>query len=340
VDRRIFLLLTETALTAQAHEWLIARPVSNVSSSAGRTVEPGLVDHLDVVTSGLRRMDDQMGGGSLVDLVKAQTAYVVSLLRDGRYTDSTGRRLYGTVGELLRLGGWVSYDSGDGAQAQRFWVAALQSAHTAGDNALGANILGFMSEPARDTGRPDDAAKLMATALAGYKGGSPRVSAILHMRAALAHALKGDAAESKRAIDSAHAAFRNPPPESGEPDWCYWMDDGMLHEQTGTSFMWLKDYPTACQHLEISLQADQNSQVREGALRLTRLATAYARQREPEQASQVGIRAIDTLASKVNSPRVIAGIERLRNEMEPYHQVPAVQDFSDKVDELSGLSRG
>jgi hypothetical protein len=173
VDRRFFLLLTGAALTSPAHEWLIAHPVSDVSSLVGRAVEPAFVDQLDEMTGALRRMDDQMGGGSLVDMVRTQTAYVVRLLREGRYTDSTGRRLYGTVGELLRLGGWVSYDSGDQAQAQRFWVAAIHSAHTAGDSALGANILGFMSEPARDFGRPDDAAKLTATALAGYKGNSP-----------------------------------------------------------------------------------------------------------------------------------------------------------------------
>jgi hypothetical protein len=336
VDRRLFLLLTGTALTAPAHDWLIARPVPDVSSSAGRTVEPGLVDYLDETTSGLRRMDDEIGGGSLVDLVRAQTAYAVRLLRNGRYTDSTGRRLYGTVSELLRLDGWVSYDSGHEAQAQQFWIAALKAAHTAGDSALGANILGFMSEPARDMGRPDDAARLMATALAGYKGGSPRVSTILHMRSALAHSLKGDAAEAKHAIESAYAAFQKSPPESGEPAWCYWMDEGMLHEQIGTSYMWLKDYPTACRHLEISLQSDQNSQVREGALRLTRLATAYVRQREPEQASKIGIRAIDTLASKVDSPRVAVGIERLRSEMSLYAGIPAVQEFSSRVDALSG----
>jgi tetratricopeptide (TPR) repeat protein len=335
VDRRLFLLLTGTALTAPAHDWLIAHPVSDVSSSADRTVEPGLVDQLDETTSRLRRMDDELGGGSLVDLVRAQTAYAVRLLRNGRYTDSTGRRLYGTVSELLRLGGWVSYDSGNAAQAQRYWITALKSAHTAGDSALAANILGFMSEPARDMGRPDDAVKLTATALAGYKGGSPRLSMTLHMRSAMAHAAQGDAAESKRAIDSAYAAFQKSPPESGEPAWSYWMDEGMLHEQIGTSFMSLKDYPAACQHLEISLQCDQNSQVREGALRLTRLATAYVRQREPEQASTIGIRAIDTLASKVDSPRITADIERLRSEMRPYAHMSAVQEFSSKVDALS-----
>lgn len=36
LDRRSFLLLTGAALTTPAHEWLIARPLDDVSRSAGR----------------------------------------------------------------------------------------------------------------------------------------------------------------------------------------------------------------------------------------------------------------------------------------------------------------
>jgi transcriptional regulator with XRE-family HTH domain len=336
VDRRSFIFLTGTALTVPAHDWLIARPVNDVSSSAGRVIEPGFVDSLDDMTGKLRHMDDQRGGGALINVVRAQTGYVASLLRDGQYTDSTGRRLHGTLGELLRLGGWVSYDSGDQAQAQRFWIAALHSAHTAGDSALGANILGFMSEPAKDLGRPDDAARLTETALAGYKGSSPRVSAILYTRVASAYASKGDTSECRRAIDSAYDAFRNSPLESGEPDWCYWMDERSLNASIGTSFLSLNDYPSACRHLELSLpeQYEQNPFVRDGAVRLTSLATAYTRAGEPERACEVGTRAIDALSSQVDSVRLIARVQQLRDNLGPYMRVSAVQEFSDRVDSL------
>ena len=335
VDRRSFLLLTGAALTSPAHEWLIARPLSDVSRSAGRTIEPRLIDNLDDITGKLRRMDDQMGGGSLIDLVRAQIGYVSRLIRDGRYTDSVGRRLHGTLGELLRLGGWVSYDDGDLADAQRFWIAALHAAHTAGDTALGANVLGFMSEPAWSLGRPDDAAKLTATALAGYKGKSPHVSAILHMRAALPLAVRGDATDCQRAIDAAYSAFRNSPPESGEPDWSYWMDEGSLNEQIGICLMSLGDYQSACNHLELSLRVEQNGQVREGVVRQTYLATTYVRQGEPERACDIGMRAIDALSSHVNSPRLMTRIQQLSQDLEPYRRVAVVQQLRERVEELT-----
>lgn len=338
VDRRSFIFLTGAALTAPAHDWLIARPVNNVSQSGSRSIGPGLVDDLDDITGKLRRMDDQMGGGSLIDMVTAQAGYVASLLREGGYTDSVGRRLHATLAELLRLGGWVCSDGGDYQRAQRFWFAALHAAHTGGDRALGGNVLGFMSEmtmrcsvkpPDRD--RLDEAVKLTETALSGYKGSSPRVSAILHMRAALAYARRGDARPCKRAIDTAYNAFRNPAPESGEPDWCYWMDEGMINEEIGTCLIILQEYSPAADHLKLSLRADQNSQVRERALRLTRLATVHVRQGEPEQACAVGNKAIDTL-SQVDSLRVASLVKQLRRDLRAYQDVPAVQEFSDNAD--------
>lgn len=338
VDRRSFIFLAGAAITAPAYDWLIAHPINDVSSSAGRTIGPKLVDDLDDMAGKLRRMDDQMGGGPLIDLVSAQAGYVAGLVRDGRYTDSVGRRLHGTLGELLRLAGWVSYDGGDYPRAQRFWIAALHSAHTAGDRALGANVLGFMSEPAWNLGKPDDAAKLTATALAGYKGSSPRVSAILHMRAALPYAIKGEEAACRHAIDSAYGAFRNSTPESGEPDWCYWMDEESLNEQIGICLMSLNDYPSACDHLELSLPVEQEepgSYAREGVARLTYLATAYARRGEPERACEVGTRAIDMLSGQVDSTRLTGRIRQLRKDLRPYRNVSVVRDFGNRVDELT-----
>jgi len=188
-------------------------------------------------------------------------------------------------------------------------------------------------------GRLGDAAKLAETALAGYKGGSPRVSAILHMRTALAHAVPGDASECRRAIDAARDALRNSAPESGEPAWCYWMDEGTISEQIGNCLMGLNDYPSACDHLESSLKLQQGSQVREGAVRLTRLGSAYIGQDEPERACEVGTRAIETLSSQVDSTRIVSLIRRLRDDLEPYRRVPAVREFSDRVNVLSQSQR-
>jgi transcriptional regulator with XRE-family HTH domain len=337
VDRRSFLFATSAAVTAPAHDWLIARPIIDASSNTGRAVRPELVDDLDDMSGKLRQMDDQMGGAPLINLVSAQASYVADLLRDCRYTDSIGRRLHGTLGELLRLGGWVSFDGGQHGRAHQFYCAALHAAHTADDRVLGANILGFMGEQAWSTGRLSESDRLTASALAGYKGSSPRASAILHMRAARSQAMMGNIADCRHAIESAENAIRKAPPQYGEPEWSYWMDETSMHEQIGKCFLYLDDPKSACPHLEASLQDGgtwQSSYVRDSVSVLIALATAYAKAGEPEPASAYGARAIDTLAGQVSSPRLTAKIRLLRDGLVPYRSVTAVQDFDEMVNDL------
>jgi hypothetical protein len=164
MDRRIFLTLLGATASAPAHEWLIARPEVESARFSGAPLTSAIADHLDHIVSRLRRMDDQLGSGALSRLVRSHLRQVVELLDQRRYTETVGRRLHATAGELMRLAGWLSFDSGHHPQAQRYWVAALHAAHAAGDRALGANIVGFMSAQAIDLHQVREAVTLAATA--------------------------------------------------------------------------------------------------------------------------------------------------------------------------------
>jgi len=164
MDRRIFIGLTGGALTTPALDWLLAQPVSDATGIAGRRLQETHVRSVEELTAHLRRMDDQFGGGAVLNLVRAQVRYVVDLLRDYSYTSEVGTRLHAAAAELLRLAGWLSFDSGRQADAQRYWLAALHSSHAANDRAVGANILGFMSCQAKDLGQYGDAIKLSEAA--------------------------------------------------------------------------------------------------------------------------------------------------------------------------------
>ena len=122
-------------------------------------------------------MDDELGGSQLLELVTNHLRVAVHLARDRSYSSSTGKRLHSVIGELLRLAGWVSFDNGHHAMAQRYWVAALHAAHAAGDRGLGANILGFMSCQAKRLGQVRR--RSPRRPLARVIRASPVVSAIL-----------------------------------------------------------------------------------------------------------------------------------------------------------------
>jgi hypothetical protein len=112
MDRRILLTLLGAGACVPAHEWLIARPVAGVARLSGSLLPIGVVDHLDVIAGRLRLMDDQLGGETLLPLVRADLRQVQNLLGQRRYTDVVGRRLHANAGELMRLAGWLSFDGG------------------------------------------------------------------------------------------------------------------------------------------------------------------------------------------------------------------------------------
>jgi hypothetical protein len=340
VHRRNFLLLLGSQVTTPAHEWLLAHPAEAVASSTGTAVPVGAVDDLDRITACLRRMDDHGSGGQLLALVQENLRYVTGLLDTRRYCDTVGRRLHATAAELLRLAGFTAFDAAQHGLAQRYFVAALHAAQTAGDKALGANILGFMSCQAKDLAGGREAVLLAETARTGYPGASGPVRAILALRAAEAYANDRTAtatrrtADTRRAIDDAFTALdTTSTPSAGTPPWSYWMTGAQAHAQAGYCYLTIGDHPRARHHLHRSLQPQGSDYSREGALRNVLLATTYQQQPQPDipQALAHGTRAIDALTDQVDSPRCAGHLARLVTGLRPYRRSPGVTQFIERA---------
>ncbi|MFJ4966028.1 hypothetical protein ACIP6P_26885 [Streptomyces sp. NPDC088729] len=337
VHRRRMLQVLGTSITTPAHEWLLAQPAEAVTRSTGTSITIEAVDHLDEITAGLRRLDDHGSGEQLLTLIREHLRYVTTLLDTRRYTDTVGRRLHATAAELLRLGGFTAFDTGQHGLAQQYFLAALRSAHTAGDQALGANILGFMSCQAKDLGLGNgrEAVLLAETARAGYPGASGAVRAILALRAAEAYAndptlsTARRAAETHRAIDDAFNSLDDPTPSHGSPSWSYWMSPSQAHAQAGYSNLRIGDHLRARHHLRRSLQPQEGTYSREEALRDILLASTYQQQPRPDLAQALvhGNRAVDALTGEVDSPRCVGHLARLVSGLSPYRRSRGVAEF-------------
>ncbi|MBV9139389.1 MAG: hypothetical protein JO115_00430 [Pseudonocardiales bacterium] len=333
MDRRILLTLMGTGVSAPAHEWLIARPEADAARSSGLPVSVQMVDHLDNLAGQVRRMDDEFGSDTLLPLIRAQLRYVLGLLDERRYTDSVGRRLHASAAELMRLAGW-SLLGREHPQAQRYWVAGLHAAHAAGDRALGANIVGIMSLQAIDLGQIREAVTLAETARTGYPGASPRVGALLDLRAAEAHAADRSVTECRRALDTAFDRLGNTPGSSGEPDWCYWIDEAQSHTMAGRCYLRLQDWGRARQHLRTAVRLrDHTSYARESALDHIKLATTYLRQDQPEvdHAVTLATQAVQTLTGGVDSAFVVGHLTQLVSDFAPYRRRPAVRQLTEQT---------
>ncbi len=333
MERRILLTLLGAAACAPAHEWLIARADTGVARSSGVPLPVGAVDDLDDIVGRLRRMDDQLGSGTLLHLVRANLRYVLDLLDKRCYPDSVGRRLHATAGELMRLAGWLSFDSGQHPQAQRYWTAGLHAAHAAGDRALGTNIIGFMSAQAIDLGQIRESVTLAETARAGYPGATPRVAAIIDLRTAQAHAYDRSVTECRRALDSAFDRLGDAPSSSGEPGWCYWLDEAQAHSMAGFCYLGLEDWGRARQHLHAALRLRGPDYRREGAQSRILLATTYLRQDRPEvdHALSLASRAVETLTGEVDSVRSTGYLVRFVDHLAPYQRRPAVRQLTEQA---------
>lgn len=335
MQRRHFLPLVGAALTAPAHQWLVTpTTTTGPSNTHGARVSPATVDQVDAVTATLRHADDQHGAGMLLAMVRTHLRHVTDLLHRGTYTDSVGRRLLSSTAELLRLAGWLSFDNGDHAAAQRYWVAALRTAHSGGDRELAANILGFMSCQAKDTGAIYEATLLADTAHAGYRGSSPRVSTILHLRAAEAHACYGAYTDARRAIDAALTSFDAD--STPNPEWSYWLDGAQVHAQTGFAFLRLGEHAQARDHLHTALNLQDDTSAREGVLRYILLATTHLQgsHTDLEHALSYARTATALLSSQVNSMRCVRHLTHMHTLFTDYRHHPAVQDLTQQIHTL------
>ena len=107
-----------------------------------------------------------------------------------------------------------------------------------------------------------------------------------------------------------------------------------INEQIGYCYLKLKDWARATSHMGTAVRLQGSTATREGALRLTLLADTYAQQGEPERACELGTRAIDTLATQVDSTRCVGHVQTLSGHLTPFRRVPAVQDFDARVQQL------
>jgi hypothetical protein len=183
-----------------------------------------------------------------------------------------------------------------------------------------------------------NAVTLAETALAGYRGTSSRVAAILALRHAEALAGVGATATCRRMIDRAFDNLSTP--GGGDPVWSYWMVEPQAHAQAGYCYLRLQDWPRARQHLQAALRHQGPSYSREGVLRQILLARTFLRQSAPdcEHALTLAGRAIDALQGSVDSPRCVGHLVDLVRDLHPYRRRTSVTSFIDRATGLMTAS--
>ncbi|MGH3942891.1 MAG: hypothetical protein ACRDTG_30570 [Pseudonocardiaceae bacterium] len=331
MERRHFMAMTGLTLTAVAHQWLFD-PARVAASVLGARVDHAVVNDLERVAEARRRLDDALGGGSLLPATREDLRLVVALLKNSSYTEDVGRRLHAVAAEFGRLAGWLAYETNQPALAQRYFLAALRAAHISGDRAIGANILGNMSAQAAFSDSPRDAVVFAESGLTVARELTPAVEASLHARLARGAAYVGDAKTWERSHGRVLDLLSRSVPEN-EPPWIYFFTEDHAHGIAGESLLALGRPKQAESHLRDAIMLLGPTFLRDRAQWLCRLATARIGMGSIDQACATAGEAASTIR-RLKSPRIQQHLAEFRRAAELYANSAAVREFDAKYRDL------
>lgn len=204
------------------------------------------MDAICVTLAALRDLDNRSGGGHAHALAAAYLdSTVVPMLREGTYSEQSGRRLFGAAAGTAHLAAWTAYDNGDSKRAERYFAQSLELAAAAGDTAFTGEILAARSHRAVHLGRPDRAVELARAARHAAAGaGLPALLAEAHELEANGHAMLGDKAACIRSLTACEAAFARAN-AANTPRWLSYFDAAYLAAREAHTLRDLGDWANA-----------------------------------------------------------------------------------------------
>ncbi|WP_256640625.1 transcriptional regulator [Streptomyces murinus] len=331
MDRRGFLTITGAALTGLAACWVDA-PSAMASALNGDRVTDTMVSTIEQRISTLRTLDDQLGGARLLEQARGDLALVTGLLGGGRYTDKVRLRLYALAARVSHLTGWMAYDAGLRSAGQRYYVGALRSARTTGDDAFGAFVLAEMGMHVSEAGRTAERVDLISTAIDNApRSLSPRTQSFLYLHKAEALSRDGDHREAGAALNHATLLWERQMTDD-TPDWLDWFGEAQLRSTEGKVLLRSGQVERATSSLEASVT---RAAPRDQAVRSSRLAEARLAGGDLEGALDAANYGAELLEDNVSSIRALNRLKEFSTRLEPHRSVPSVLDFRERLQELT-----
>jgi hypothetical protein len=293
------------------------------------------VEQIEHAAQLFRNWDDRFGGGLRRKAVVGQLSEVAEELRDFSHPAHLTRRLFGAMAQLAETAATMSWDSGQGAMAQKYYVMALRAAKEARDRAFGANILAGMARQQFYLGRVTEGLELIRLAQDGVDGhATPTVLAMLHTREAWTYAKQGRLAAFRRATSRAEDYLRDAN-SAEDPYWISYFDEAELAGVTGGRLLEVAHYrrehaDDAAAYIGQAVQLRRAHSLRSAALDHLGLAESRLIQGEVDDAVRLGNTATD-IVEKTHSDRARVKLTELYGHTEVYVSVPAVAELRDRV---------
>ncbi len=299
---------------------------AKLQAALGRAAEMSPVEHLQQVRRILIDSDNLLGPRHVIPAVHDQIQLIQQLRASRKGADR--QALLVMQAEYAEFAGWLHQDSSDFRGAQ-FWLdRALEWSHGAGDHELATYVMVRKSQLAGDM-RDGTSATDIAEAASNMARRGSRLEATAATYGAHGYALSGENTACLRAIDNARemANRLNDDPES---PWATWLDDAYIEVQRGRCLSILGNHKQAVSVFQQAIEELPPAFHRDRGVYLAREALAHAGARNPEQAADVGMKAL-AIAHDTQSGRIIDELARVDSDLAPWATLPAVTDFRDAL---------
>lgn len=282
-----------------------------------KRVDAAHVRFLQATVDRLYQRDQQIGGAVLARDGLRQYYRTRRMLEESDFSETVGRELLVTSGQLATATGWLAYDSGDQRLARDLYAQALLLAQEADDTLLTIMVMEKMTLQsvfiARKDDRPGVAREAIrtskrATELARFDR-TPRLHALLAAREAIAHAAVGDRSGYQSAITRAHRDLDGGL-NADDPTWLQFVVPAELRVAEAKGRVYLDDPVGAVRLYDESLSEDLSP--RNQLNYRAQKAAALARCGDCGAAVSEGLSVLPELENRVASPRTLSELRPVR----------------------------
>jgi hypothetical protein len=295
--------------------------ISPLLSNLSRASAIPVLSALRGMLRGYVEADQLMGSMCITGPIRLQVPIVERACEVTRGTDRAEMLRFAC--QFMEFGGWLFQDAGDLICATHWTDRALDYALELGDHRITAYTLMRKAMIATESGNPAQGLGITNSALEYKDALTPRLRAVLLRQRSYSNAALGEVIASARDSDEA-VAEAIAGVQQGEEDRAPYCTPTYAAMEAGASWVLLGHPKTAIPILEKS-RAEwlKNSQVRDYAMCVSRLAAAYAAAGELKQACAAAGEGM-ALAQGLGSRRVTGQIDVAYRRLGRWRQDPAV----------------
>ncbi|WP_225853605.1 hypothetical protein [Micromonospora sp. AMSO31t] len=278
-----------------------------------------------------RRADAAVGANALCDIAMQVHKRLSAWAAMAAYSRSVGDALQSALADLAIQAAWLAIDADRRTEARPFLNEAITRARIADDSRVEVRAFACMSLLLREE-QPGEAVHCAEAALRASAGwATPRLSTLLHLRAAYAYATLRDMLGFEQEMTRARRAFDGGTHEDDLPFISFVTAQEVTGIQ-GLSYLVL-DRPDRAAECFRSVTGSPSAAHRRNQVYYTvQLALAASRQGDVGEAARVGMRALPKV-NRVRSGRVTRLLAEVRSDMAVAgRSVPQVREFVEAYD--------